>query len=431
MPRSRSLTQTLDFAIGAAAFLAVFVYYFRDSMDDLPFRRFGVGLVISVVTFWLGAERQNADDADWFGFIEQVSLSTGLNLIVQALLTYVFLSAHVPIFVIIVGSLVSGILLAISRAVIHPRGPRTRGGILFIGYEPACFGVINLMNDPVLGVLEARSEGLPAGLPLLGGIDRLEEVVAKLRPSRIVINLQAWASQISARQLLNLRLSGIVISDMATLYENSLNRVCSVRLLPSDFLLSPALTANRRTMAIQAIYTNLIGLFLLITLSPLLLLATLAVLSSGPGPIWESIPCVGFQSIPFHLFRFRTRRLGPSGHLTPVGKFLNRCHLTNLPQLVNVVRGEMALIGPSVARVPFADYLTQLLPFYSHRFSVKPGLWGWAQLHLDKHTVPNELSSLEYDLFYIKEHSPNLDLEILVRTILGAGRTSRKAVAAA
>src|SRR6185295_12557018 len=135
--------------------------------------------------------------------------------------------------------------------------------------------------------------------------------------------------------------------------------------------------------AIQAIYTNLLGLLLLLALAPVLLLVAIAVaLFSGRGPVLESAVCAGFQNIPFGLLRFRTLRRDDSGQPTRVGRLITALRVANLPRLINIVRGDMALLGPAPVRREFARRLTEVLPFYSLRFSVKPGIFGWAELHL-------------------------------------------------
>jgi lipopolysaccharide/colanic/teichoic acid biosynthesis glycosyltransferase len=106
---------------------------------------------------------------------------------------------------------------------------------------------------------------------------------------------------------------------------------------------------------------------------------------------------------------------------------ISKLQLVNLPQLINIVRGEMALFGPRPVREKFARRLTECMPFYSYRFSVKPGVLGWAQVHVqDRISPPEESTQIEYDLHYIKAGAPILDLEILIRTLLGALGTRRR-----
>ena len=239
----------------------------------------------------------------------------------------------------------------------------------------------------------------------------------------MVIGMSDWDSRISPSILLKCRLAGTVVEDAPAVYERLFHRVSCQRLQPMDLLLSSSLRGDSRTMAIQAVYTNLIGLSFLIALSPVLLLVSFAIaLSSGGGPVFESVDCAGFRYIPFQRLRFRTLRTDGSGQMTRLGRAITRLHLANLPQLINVVRGEMALVGPRAVRQDFAHFLTELMPFYSHRFSVKPGILGWAQLHLAARGLPSdECLQAEYDLYYIKQGSPWLDGQIVLDSVSRGG----------
>ena len=131
----------------------------------------------------------------------------------------------------------------------------------------------------------------------------------------------------------------------------------------------------------------------------------------------EQIECSGLQRIPFQMLRFRVLR--SNGKPSWIGNLMERLHLTNLPQLFNVVRGEMTLFGPRPVRSVFADRLLDLMPAYVYRFTVKPGIFGWSQAHFaETGGVPEEALSLEYDFYYIRQESPSLDLDILIRTLL-------------
>ena len=181
-------------------------------------------------------------------------------------------------------------------------------------------------------------------------------------------------------------------------------------------MLSPRLKIARSAIALQAIYTNVIGLALLVLLSPVLAAAAILVALTTACPPLESAECPGFQRIPFRALRFRTRRR--NGELVWPGKLLMELHLINLPQLTNVVRGEMALFGPPPVRKEIAERLSQLIPAYAHRFTVKPGILGWSQANLASALpAPDESLRLGYDLYHIREESPSLDLDILFRTV--------------
>ena len=107
--------------------------------------------------------------------------------------------------------------------------------------------------------------------------------------------------------------------------------------------------------------------------------------------------------------------------MTGVGRIISRLRLANLAQLLNVVRGDMALVGPRPVRSEFARYLTDVMPFHSHRFSVKPGILGWAQMHTSRgDQLTDECRRIEYDLFYIKEGSLWMDAEIMLESVAPA-----------
>lgn len=433
MSRPRPLLQLLDLVLiltGFAAALFLYNVLFPGQLSQLSLTagELPEGIAASVFAVWISAQvqRYGGSDDSWQFFLEQLCLGAGLNLIMQALLAYVFVFS-LPTFLTMSGCVFAAILLSLSKSWLQRRLLEPDAGVLLVGYDSIARQILSGLRMPVLGFVGMPDEA-PAGVPCLGSVRQLSAVVEKRKPTHIVIGLKDWASRISPTLLLRYRQEGIVVDESPELYERLLRRLRSDRLQPTDLLLSPALQADSRAMALQAIYTNLIGLFFLLALAPIMALISIPVaLFSGPGPIFETVPCLGFQKIPFLLLRFRTRRLDSRGAPSRIGRLISRLHLVNLPQLVNVVRGEMALFGPRPVRHEFANRLTHLMPFYSHRFSVKPGILGWAQMHVPwGPAVHGEIEQIEYDLYYVKEGSPLLDCEIFLRTLLGGTRPRRQ-----
>jgi lipopolysaccharide/colanic/teichoic acid biosynthesis glycosyltransferase len=266
--------------------------------------------------------------------------------------------------------------------------------------------------------------------------------------------------------LLDCKLAGIELATSAMAWERSLQRVPVESLRPVDLLWPDTSRANRPVMALQAIYSNVIGLTLLVALSPILIAAGAASrIAAAPGPMFEEVECAGFQGIPFRRRRFRVTHAA-TGNLTRIGALLTRWRLAGLPQLINLVRGEMALFGPQPVRVAFSEYLDRLCPAFSRHLSVKPGIFGWAQANSRLNEVRHDRSltvaaqnrfscsqslaeprpsasgsldmqlqeehqRLSYDLYYLDYGSPLMDLEILLRTALGARRFAPPATAKA
>lgn len=417
LSRSRPLFNFLDFLLICVAFAAAIVIYgllYPINYEVLTTGQLLGRFMTSVATFWVATRVYEGSNSEqvWSRVLDQFCLGTGPNLILQAVFNY-FLLLTRSFFMILAGGLLAAILLGVAKKWIYARVDHHREALLLIGFDPVAEAVISLLQVPILGVVGARAPSAFSNIPFLGDMIRLEEILSEQRPTQIVVS-KNWASQIPAALLLQCRVRGITVTDAPALYEKLFYRVHCEDLEPAELLLSPALRADHRTMAIQAVYSNLIGTFFLLMFAPALVLGSLGVaIFSRPGPTFETIDCVGFQNIPFRLLRFRTRRMDGSGRLTLVGAVLSRLRLINLPQIINVIRGEMSLFGPRPVRREFSRCLTALIPFYSLRFCVKPGIFGWAQMHLRKRPE-NEFAQLGYDFYYIKEGSPLLDLGILL-----------------
>jgi lipopolysaccharide/colanic/teichoic acid biosynthesis glycosyltransferase len=376
-----------------------------------------LGLSVSAATFWLATPFWESGAADALRlWIEQFFTALGFILIVQSALAYMFLISPVPWSVILAGTVVTIVFMALARLVLYPAVSKAKG-VLIVGYDSIAQALAPSWRGRVAGLLDSEPGPAGSGIPYLGDPSRVGDAVASRQPERIVLSRGLKESGVSPKVLLRMRFSGIAIDEGAALYEDVLGRVRWDRLQPADFLFASPLNATRSVMALQAVYTNLIGLALLALLSPLLLAtALLVLLASGRGPVLERIECAGFQRIPFHLLRFRTRR--KDGTETSAGRWIIRLRLVNLPQLLNIIRGEMSLFGPSSARREFADALCDMIPLYAQRFLVKPGMLGWSQVNLRATPVLDEAVRLEFDLYYVKHGSPSLDLEIFLRTLV-------------
>ena len=181
------------------------------------------------------------------------------------------------------------------------------------------------------------------------------------------------------------------------------------------------------------------GIAGLITLVLLLPVLALAIYADSPGPIFYCQERLGYQKKSFRMYKLRSMRTNAEcqGHaiwagkdddrVTRVGRLLRQTHLDELPQVVNILCGEMSLIGPRPQREVYATQLEEREPLYRYRFSVKPGLTGWTQVTFGYgETKDEELVKLEYDLYYIKHQSIWLDITIIAKTasevINGCGR---------
>jgi lipopolysaccharide/colanic/teichoic acid biosynthesis glycosyltransferase len=418
--RSRLLIKLLELllvAAGIAAGMASYAILFPLNYAQLTQDELILGFGLSIAAFgWALFLSEEGGPPKFSEVLRVFFLGTGLSFILHAVLNYFQLLTR-SFYLVLVGGLLAAMFLAAGREWIYRKTRSVRSGVVAIGYSPAAEQLVRALGMGLLGVVGTPGERLPAGVAWLGEAEQIEDVVATVRPSQVLVASTDWKERAPAATLLKLRAQGVTVSDMTALYERVFERVYCQGPAPVEMLLAPELCVDSRTMAVQAVYTNLIGLFFLILASPALILVSLAILLSGNRTAFDRVECAGFRGVPFLLYRFRTQR--PSGEISRLGKIIARLHLVRLPQLINVVRGEMALVGPQPVRTEFAERLAAMMPFYSIRNFVKPGVVGHDYGTRSTPTAPaDELKRIEYDLYYIKYASPIFDLEILGRSLL-------------
>ncbi len=359
---------------------------------------------------------------------QQLCLTLGVTFLLESLLGYLRIPGLLlaPSIMMLGSALVLAVLLLwrmfYSAVLWKSFGARR---VIFYGTSPAAREAAHgLASHPELGLSTAgyiddeRAPGAALdGACVLGSGAELARVVSEVRPDRIVVALADRRKSLPFEELLDLRFRGIEIQRVAELYEVACERVCVDELLPSQLIFSDELGARRGAIALQAIYSNVAALAGLALLALLALPIALAVKLSSPGPAVEQQPRWGLNLVPFTLYRFRCRRA--DGRLTLPGRWLRRLRLDGLPQLWNVIRGEMALVGPRPHRLEFIPVLMKELPYYGQRHAVRPGILGWSQLNGDYGPEPRDArQSLEYDLYYIKHMSPALDAYIVLHSLL-------------
>ncbi len=422
MPRSRALPEILVLLLICGGFAAAHLAYrvfFPDNFGFLTSDELSLGFVTSTLTFWFGVRLADAAPHSWWQLFDEFRIGTGLNLIIQAVLNYFDLLTR-SIFLIVVGGCFAAVLLAWARRLLRRGKPDSSAGTLIVGFDSLAAALHRGLGEPVIGVVGDRAR-VPPELTWLGDFDQFESVVARRTPVYILV-AQGAENRIACASLLQQRLRGAKIIRTPDLFEELEQRVHAGAWKPVDAVVSRTISGNSRAVALQAVYNNLIGLVLLLAASPLIAAAALLLfLFAGRGPLIEATQCAGFQKIPFRQLRFRTR--GADGSLTRVGRWLLRWRLAGLPLLFNIVRGEMALFGPRPVRAEFAERLSQLLPFYSMRFAVQPGIISWSTVQSGQSRGRlDALAELEYDLYYVEHGSPLLDLEILMRLIFDSGQ---------
>ncbi|MCX6595916.1 MAG: sugar transferase [Acidobacteria bacterium] len=374
--------------------------------------------------------------------VQQICLAIGMAFLFQAVLNYVAPQMLVSRWVMLVGSLLSLIVMPVWRVIYSNEVTKAVAAqrILFIGANPVIMEIAaEIDRSPELGLRYAgflsddpipELETLAPGAAILGTVAEVKSVVEKVKPERIVVGLTERRMRLPVNDLLDLRFSGVHIEQAGVLYEATFGRVSTRELRPSELIFSAELGPRPSSVQFQLVYSFLAGLIILILAAPIMVLVAILVKLTSPGPVFYKQTRMGVDDVPFTVMKFRSMRTDAEAktgavwatrndpRVTPLGKWLRKLRLDELPQLFNVLKGDMSMVGPRPERPEFTRLLEEKIPFYRQRTCVKPGLTGWAQInHKYGDTIEDTIAKLEYDLYYIKNLSFALDMYIIFSTV--------------
>jgi len=369
--------------------------------------------------------------------VQQVCLAVGSALLLMAFLGYLRPDMLLGRWLMIAGSLGVVLILPLWRiffwkyVVVVLRSER----VLLLGNSSILGEVIaEVLARPEFGysilgyVCEERPCDFP--VPCLGAITDVRTVCEEHKPTRIVVGMAERRNRLPVQDLLEIRFTGVLIEDAADTYEMAMRRVCSRKIQPSQLIFSSVLGPRPQAIALQNFYSLLMGLAGLVLALPFMLFTAIAVKLSSKGPVLYRQRRVGLNGRVFTLYKFRSMYVDAEARtgavwasvgdprITPAGRWLRKLRLDELPQLWNVVKGDMAIVGPRPERPEFVDLLAHQIPYYRQRLAVKPGITGWAQInHKYGDTELDAMIKLEYDLYYIKNVAPALDFYIIFHTL--------------
>jgi sugar transferase (PEP-CTERM system associated) len=268
------------------------------------------------------------------------------------------------------------------------------------------------------------------GHPILGSADQLDMLVAAHRITRIVVALEDFRGVLPVRALVRLRVQGIRIEDAHSIISALNGRVWLSAVKPSWFVFSDGFHRSRMTMLVKRVGDLAFSIMGLLVSLPIMLLLALAIRLESSGPVIFRQSRVGLRGKTFELLKFRSMRADAEQgtgaqwaqvndpRVTRLGKYLRKFRLDELPQFVNIIRGEMGFVGPRPERPVFVDRLRQKISYYDERHSVRPGLTGWAQVQYPYGASEEDAArKLEYDLFYLKNMSIFFDCAIILQTV--------------
>ena len=262
----------------------------------------------------------------------------------------------------------------------------------------------------------------------LGTSDQLGEIVARVQPARIVVAIENRRDRLPLQTLLESRVSGIDVEDAIELYERVTGKMAIEALRPSTLILSKGFRNHGAAEMTARVVSVIVAVIGLIVVAPLLAAIALLVKLDSRGPVLFVQDRAGSHGRPFGLLKFRTMHpsldrpsewvLDNVHRITRVGTYLRRFRLDELPQLVNVLRGEMNLIGPRPHPTTNHATFMEHIAYYGLRSTVRPGVTGWAQVRYGyANNLDEETEKMRYDLYYIKNRTLWLDFRILGETV--------------
>ncbi|MCD6307215.1 MAG: sugar transferase [Deltaproteobacteria bacterium] len=311
--------------------------------------------------------------------------------------------------------------------------------VLIIGAGRSGQALFSLLNNPdspykPVGFVDDdpdKTGSMVGSTPVLGTIDELTKIASRQQVGTAILAITHDRSEALVDRIISARLQGLAISDMPTIYEE-LTGAIPVEHLRRDWLLFAdgfTLLSKQYVRKIKRIIDVISSGILIIVSAPIMMLTAIAIRCESRGPVFFRQKRVGKDGKIFLVLKFRSMIEGAENNgaawavendprVTRVGRIIRLLRIDELPQILNVFHGEMSLVGPRPERPEFVKELEARIPFYSIRHSVRPGITGWAQVKYGYGaSLEDALKKLEYDLFYLKNMSILLDIEILLKTI--------------
>jgi sugar transferase (PEP-CTERM system associated) len=363
----------------------------------------------------------------------------GAVCVILAILYHLYPSLELGRGIVVTGVLLVGVAILLWRKLFVAINSRTEFAdrALLLGNGPLSIPLMQEVDArPELGLRVVSqlvlpgNESEPESEPVSSSLERLSRAVEMLHVNRILVSLGDRRGNLPVEALLELKSRGVKIEDGADLYEAITGKVPfeSVRL--GWLLYSPSFCASRFLRVYKRLASIVVSIFGLAVTLPVVPLILAAIKLTSQGDALYKQKRVGLNGKVFDCYKFRTMRAdaeadsGPTWagdddpRITAVGRFLRMTRLDEIPQLWNVLQGDMCLVGPRPERPEFVEWLSNEIPHYQLRNTVRPGISGWAQIRFKySRSLEDSREKLRYDLFYLKNMSPGLDFLVFLETI--------------
>lgn len=401
---------------------------------------FALGVGLSLTAMGLYSSRQRART---LGLVVRAGVAHLLALVIVAIAAYflppMFRPAPSQLLAWTTVSLVFIVMIRAAEGVLLDEEALKRRVLVYgAGQRAQSLAQLRRRSDQrgffIAGFMPAPGEQLlvdPAKL-LGGDVQQLKQLARDLRIDEIVVAMDDRRRDFPVRELLDCRLAGIEVVDLVSFLERETGRVHLDVLNPSWIIFSDGFRRDGVRQATKRAFDVVASFLLVLVTWPFMLLTAVAiVLEEGPrAPILYRQRRVGLDGRVFDVLKFRSMRVdaeqdgkarwatGSDDRVTRVGRFIRKVRIDELPQIFNVLRGDMSFVGPRPERPQFVAELSDSIPYYEERHCAKPGITGWAQICYPYGASERDsLEKLQYDLYYLKNHSLLFDMMILLQTV--------------
>lgn len=401
--------------------------------------RFAVVTIVYLLSFYFN---------DLYDFRATRNLSTlflraaaaqSTSLLVLAILFYLFPLVRLERGIVLLVAPLTWAFVVIFRRCVYPVRSLARSAerILILGAGSLAEDLVQAIQSrpelqyEIVGFLSGKGEVNEERLEqpgIAGSYAQLEEIVERQRIDRVVICLDERRGVLPFLTMATLKLQGLPIEDAESVYERITGRIMVDRMRLSSLILSDGFRKSQFLVASKRIGDIVISSILIILTLPIMLVIALVLLLEDGAPIFFRQERTGLGTRTFQILKFRSMRHGSGAgrpqwtadgdpRITRVGRFLRRYRLDELPQFINILRGDMSLVGPRPEVPYFCELLDKEIRFFNQRHVIRPGLTGWAQVkYRYGATLEEAKTKFEFDFYYLKHMSIMLDLAILIET---------------
>ncbi len=376
------------------------------------------------------------------GLVMRIALAFGLGWLLLALLNLMLVQPRFDTRVLLLATVLSGVAVSVARLMfeklVNEEWFKRRVVVFGAGRRAASIAQLRRRTDRrgfrILGYVAAEAdagESIPLPDRLPADLD-LTRYCRENLVDEIVVAMDDRRRSFPMDQLLVCRLDGVDITELVSFLERETGKIRLDVLNPSWMIFSEGFRRGRIHVLLERICDVLASVVLLLVTSPVMLLTMLAIkLEDGWGaPVLYGQVRVGQRGQPFRVLKFRSMRIDAESsgkavwatpndsRVTRVGSFIRKTRIDELPQIINVLRGEMSFVGPRPERPEFAAQLEERIPYYRERHTLKPGITGWAQLCYPYGSSEQDaVEKLQYDLFYVKNHTLMFYFAIVLQTV--------------